>query len=445
MSSNCNKIDFKKRAWIAFQECSSALENDQLAVELRPRLRDQETAFSGDYDYLMNPFRFEEIVHLFFRVCVEHAVSFQVRQRAAFKHQIILFGSGELKILFEFWPHAELTTGTHSKGWSFLTYERFTKACEAGFKDETLALMFVCHLFFKRKDLSCCQNQWRLEEFEKRMDSVVEKGGQKSSFAEKVRELLKGIMQRQLSLDEVNRMAINLLGENKIQLAGCGAAKRSYMFAKARLFFRGWGARIVPCVGPDGSGKTHFIAAVMDMVKDHSLKSASLRFKNLFRKNFIYAHINKRYRISQDLPKNSADEELAPILYWFALPAYVWQILKSLRKKAVFMDRFFLEFMVRGYRENEGQDITEIKGYSWLCRLIPEPRKLIVLTADNELILSRKAELSADAIQDFYSRYISYTVSQKISNVLFLNTHLSGPELAERCLGSIGVLKETNK
>ena len=80
-----------------------------------------------------------------------------------------------------------------------------------------------------------------------------------------------------------------------------------------------------------------------------------------------------------------------------------------------------------------------------MCRLIPEPRKLIILTADNELILSRKAELSADAIQDFYSRYISYTVSQNISNVLFLNTHLSGPELAERCLGSIGVLKATNK
>lgn len=424
---------------MAFQECSSTLENDQLAVELRPRLRDQETAFSGDYDYLMNPSRFEEIVKLFFRVCVEHAVSFQVRQRAAFKNQIILFGTGKRKILFEFWPHAELTKSTYSEGWSFLTYEHFIKACEAGFKDETLALLFVSHLFFKGKDTSCAQNQWRLNEFSKRMVSIVEKGGQKASLAGKVQELLAGIMQGELSLDEANPMAINLLDGNKIQLAGCGQAKRSYKLAKARLFFRGWGARIVPCVGPDGSGKTYFIAALMEMVKEHSLKASSLRFKNLFRKNFIYAHLNKRYRIPRGLPKNTADEKLAHVLYLFALPAYGWQILKSLRQKAVFMDRFFLEFMVRGYRENEGRDITDIKGYARLCRLIPQPRKLIVLTADDELIFSRKAELGPEAIQDLYNRYISYSVSQKISNVVFLNTHSSGPELAKRCLSSISV------
>ena len=81
MDSIDNETEIDGKAWIAFQECSSALEKEQLAVELRPRFRDEETAFTGDYDYLMDVSRFGEIVKLFFRICVEHAVSFQVRNR----------------------------------------------------------------------------------------------------------------------------------------------------------------------------------------------------------------------------------------------------------------------------------------------------------------------------------------------------------------------------
>jgi len=442
MNDNHNKTNLEDRALTAFQECSSALVEAQLAVELRPRFRDAETAFSGDYDYLMDSSRFEEIVQLFFRVCVEHAVSFQVRRRAAFKHQIILFGLDARKIVFEFWPHAELTTDSHRKGWSFLTHRNFEKACEAGLKEETLALLFICHLFFKKKDLSCSQVQWRLEDFVKRMSCIVEKGGRHASFADGIRDLLSGIIQKQFTLAESNQMAISLLREKKIQLAGVGFAKRSRMFAKTRRFFRGGGARVIPCVGPDGSGKTYFIAAVMNSVEEHSLNVSSFRFKKLFRKNKIYSHINKRYRTQRNLPKNIADEKLATFLYWVALPAYGWEVLKSLNKQAVFMDRFFLEFMVQGYRENKGQDTKQIKGYSLLSRLIPRPRRMIVLTANEELILSRKAELSSEAIQDFYTRYISYGVNQKISNIIFLNTHHSGPELAEYCLNATGILKK---
>jgi hypothetical protein len=445
MDSNQEKTDQEDKAWIAFLECSSALEKDQLAVELRSRSRNEEAAFSGDYDYLMDASRFEEIVKLFFSVCLEHAVSFQVQQRSAFKRRIILFGSDGRTIMFEFWPHAELTTDTHDKGWAFLPYQRFSEACEAGVKEETLALLFVCHLFLKRKDLSSSQVQWRLEDFVSRMDCIVEEGGEHASFAEEIRQLLSGIIQEKFTLSEANGMALNLLAKKNIQVEGCGFAKLSFVLAKAQRPFRGWGGRIVPCVGPDGSGKTYFITTVMDFVNEHSLNAESVRFKKLFRKNKIYAYISKRYRAPLDVPKNIADERLATLLYWVALPAYCWGILKSLNKKAVFMDRFFLEFMVRGYRENKGQGIRQIPGYSLLCRLIPGPRRMIVLTADDELISSRKADLSSEAIQDFYSRYISFSVNRKISNVLFLNTNCSGSELAECCLGSIGILKKANQ
>jgi thymidylate kinase len=443
MMDSIRKVtDQEDQAWNAFLECSSALEKDNLAVELRSRARDEETAYSGDYDYLMDPSRFEEIVRLVFRVCVEHGVSFQVQQRAAFKRRIILFGSDRRTIMFEFWPHAELTTDTHARGWAFLTHQRFSEACEAGLKEETLALLYVCHLFFKNKDLSSAQNQWRLEDFASRMSCIVEAGGEHASFAAEIRLLLTGIIQEKFTLSEANGMALNLLAKNNIQVEGCGAAKWSQLCAKAKGPFRGWGGRVVPCVGPDGSGKTYFITTVMDWVNEHSLNAESTRFKRLFRKNKIYAYISKRYRTPRDLPKNIADERLAPLLYWVALPAYWWGILKSLNKKAVFMDRFFLEFMVRGYRENEGQGIRQISGYSLLCRMIPEPRRMIVLTADDELISSRKADLSSEAIQDFYSRYISFSVNREISNVLFLNSHRPGPELAECCLNSIGILKK---
>jgi len=437
MDSIDNETEIDGKAWIAFQECSSALEKEQLAVELRPRFRDEETAFTGDYDYLMDVSRFGEIVKLFFRICVEHAVSFQVRQRALFKHQIVLMGEGGRTIMFEFWPHAELTTVDSSKGWSFLSYRRYVEACDAGFREEALALLFIGHLFFKKKDLTNAQNRWRLEEFAGRIEGVANRGGESAVFAGKIRDVLLGVLDGKLTLAEANRTAVRLLRECKIHVEGVGAAKRHRLLTKLRRMFRGWGGRIVPCVGPDGSGKTHFITAVMKLAAERSMDASSFRFKYLFRKNRIYAFINKRYRNRHGVEKNIADERLAHILCWAALLGYQWEVLKNMGKKAVFMDRFFLEFMLRGYRE--GKDVREIGVYKLLSRWVPEPRRMVVLTADDTLISSRKAELSNEAIRDFYDRYIAYAAEQKVANVLYLNTHHSGDKLAEYCLLFLGL------
>ncbi|MDE0836944.1 MAG: hypothetical protein OSA84_11400, partial [Akkermansiaceae bacterium] len=296
MESKSNIPTSEDKAWLAFKDCSSALETGKLAVELRPRSRDEETAFSGDYDYLMDSSRFEEIVQLFFRVCIENEVSFQILRRAAFKHQIILLGSDERRIIFEFWPHAELTTDTPLKGISFLTYQRFVEACEAGLREETLALLFVCHLFFKRKDPSHSQVQWRLENFSGRMSRVVPQDGLKAPLADKIRELLVSLKLSRLTLAEANHVALGLLSEAEIVLARQGFAKRQRMLAKMGRIFRGWGARIVPCVGPDGSGKTYFITSVLELVQQQSINASTIRFKKLFRRNKIYSHINRRYR-----------------------------------------------------------------------------------------------------------------------------------------------------
>lgn len=443
MGSHQINTEQENHAWTAFLECAATLEKNDLAVELRTRSRDEEAAFSGDYDYLMDASRFDEIVQLFFNICLKHAVSFQIQQRAAFKHRINLFGPDAKKIIFEFWPHAELTTGTSHKGWAFLTYQRFSEASQAGLKEETLALLFVCHLFFKKKDLSSPQVQWRLQNFADRMGRVVEQGGAHASFAEEIQQLLTGIIQQQFTLSEANAVALELLAKKNVQIEDSGTAKWQHLLTKAQRPFRGWGGKVVPCVGPDGSGKTYFITTVMDMVKAHSLNVRATRFKRLFRKNVIYSYLSKRYRKSRgDMPKNVADERMASTLYWVALPAYAWEVLKSLNTKAVLMDRFFLEFMVRGYRESQGPGIQQMPGYSRLCRLIPEPRRMIVLTADYELISSRKADLSVEAVHDFYSRYISFALNRKVSNVLFLNTHSDGAELAKCCLDSFGIMKQ---
>lgn len=427
---------------MAFNECVLELEMSGLAVELRPRPRDAETVFSGDYDFLIDPDRLVEIVQLFFRVCTELGVSFQVWRRAVFKIRIMLLTPDGREIIMEFWPHAELTKEDLHEGETFLTYRGFSEASDAGFREETLALLFICHLFFKGKDLSDSQNRFRLGDFAKRMEVIGSENGGEASLAADVWNLLEAIIRKDLSLDQANRMAIGLFDRHDIHLTSCAAAKRSRMLTRAGRFFRGWGGRVVPCVGPDGSGKTHFISAVMTMVEAHSIDATSMRFKNLYRKNKIYAWINKRFRNRHGLAKNTADERLAPLVVLTALPAYGWIVLKHLGKKAVFMDRFFLEFMVRGYREEGDRDIRQIRGYRLLSRLIPEPRKMIVLTASNALIRSRKAELNDAAIRDFYDRYIAFLVGRKVSCVLFLNTSHSGPELAGCCLKELGLLKK---
>ena len=226
------------------------------------------------------------------------------------------------------------------------------------------------------------------------------------------------------------------MAEIQMAPAGCGSASWCRIRVKLGRIFKGWGGRVIPCAGPDGSGKSYFIDSVMKLAKEHSLKVDSVLFRHLFRKPMLYRFVNKRYRAKKGkgIERNIIDERLAPMVYWLALSRYIWKILTSFNKDAMLMDRFFLEFMVRGYREENEHGFVEIPGYSLLCRLLPEPRKMVIVSADNELITSRKTELSHASIEDFYKRYISYCVGRKITNVIFLNSHEAGDKLAERCL-----------
>jgi thymidylate kinase len=420
------------------------LEESQLAVELRPRPKNRETVFSGDYDYLIDLSNFEEIVTLYFEVCLRHRVSFQLLQRSYFVKRLVIHGLDGRKIICEFWPHAELATKKGNKGWSFITYHQFVAACDAGFKQEALALIYITHLYFRKKDLANEQNQWRLEECLKRMEEIMPDDGAQESIAEKIREVLTGIIQGELPLHEANQKALCIMAENQMEPAGSGYAAWRRLSVKLGRIFKGWGGKVIPCAGPDGSGKSYFIDLVMKLAKKHSLKVDSVLFRHLFRKPMLYRFVNKRYRAKKGkgIERNVVDERLAPMVYWLALSRYIWKVLASFNKDAMFMDRFFLEFMVRGYREKNENGFVEIPGYSLLCRLLPEPRKMVVVSADNELITSRKTELSHASIDDFYERYIFYCVDRNITNVIFLNSHEAGKKLAERCLTLTRICKD---
>ena len=386
------------------EECvAKLLSGDFPVYELRPKPFTAQDAVEGDYDYLVEKRDFRNIVQLFFDSASRNGVSLLLKQEKPFLRQIIILNNGEPLITFSFRHRTVLkTSGKFFSRQRSLNYKSLVKAEKKKTSPaSSLAAYFICSL-----------------------------------------ERLRLIMRSNLR------------------------------------------SRITPCAGPDGSGKTYFMKLIKKTEKYKSSRVETVKFKRYFRKTYFYTAVfwssktvlkisrllkglwisrtEKRrfhrllldafcyfyfllyykirgrphnftekypevhwaYGTYSGLPRSIIDERLRGAVFFTALVRFWITVLMPAGKKTVFTDRYFLEFMIRGYKDYKLNKTKPMAGYSILLHLIPVPRRLVILAADPEIIIQRKKQLSVESMKDIYSRYLSFAVDHNIHKVYILNSNV---------------------
>lgn len=373
-------------------------------VLLRPRAFDDTTVFEGDFDFLADARRFEDILETVFRACQDAGISFIVRQRSAFKRQIELLDADARRVTIELWPHAELRlrTGHGHLTRAALDYTAY-EATPANERPSLLAALFILHLHHKQKNLHADLVRARLDHFL----------GQ-PRLAPALRDTLAALRDGATDLRPSHASALAYLRSRRIAL------KSPWQLVAARA---GWALRnllkwpaprTTALVGPDGSGKT----ALMDAVR-RSPAGKHLRyrkFKRVFRRPLFH--------LRQGEPRNVRDEKML----WLVLPV-AWLCFSASRwltgwARPVLYDRYFYDYFVRDVRD-PGRPLRRIGAYDLCTALAPRPQRLIVASCPAEIIRRRKTEMTQASMEEIYKVYIDQVARTGIPETLFCHTGIA--------------------
>ncbi|WP_157793146.1 hypothetical protein [Bordetella genomosp. 8] len=386
-------------------------------VMLRPRDFDGEDIFEGDFDFLIDEARFDEILARVFAICQEAGVSFILRQSSPFKRQIELLHDDQHRVTLEFWPHAELRTrgdvGRLSRGGvDYATYERL----DARNREALLAALFLLHLHHKRKKLDVPLVRDRLAYFADRVADIPGLSG-----------AMRGLLAGTVGLDAAHHTATAYLLEHNIPTVSpiAIAFKRLAWRIRRLAHWPSW--RTIAVVGPDGSGKGTLIDAVQASPLGRRFRFK--RFKRLFRKPLFYWGRE---------PRNVREEKRL----WLVLPV-AWiafslaQLFGGWRRPLV-LDRYFYDYFVRNVRLTATQPFRRIAAYGACSALAPPPRHLIVATCPPDVIHQRKQEMSREAIESLYAMYLDQVRRGRLPATLFCHTGVSMEESSRHALLFLG-------
>jgi hypothetical protein len=370
-------------------------------VMLRPRDLDDDGIFEGDFDFLIDGARFEEILRTVFAVCQAAGISFVLRQAAPFKRQIELLDEQARRVTVELWTHAEFRTRDRGgrltrAGVGYAAYARM----DAAGREALLAALFLLHLHHKGKDLGAQLVRERLAWFAQRM------AGQPL-----LRDALEGLRAGTLDLEGARRAAAAFLRERDIPMASPArvALRRLAWELRRALHWPSW--RTTAVVGPDGSGK----GTLIDDIKQGPLGKMFRfqRFKRFFRRPLFYW--------VQREPRNVRDEKLL----WLILPV-AWTYFSLSRlftgwRQPLVLDRYFYDYFVRNVR-SPTQPLRRIAAYGACSALAPRPDRLIVASCPAATIHERKQEMTQPAIDAMYDMYVDQVTRGWLPLTLFCYT-----------------------
>jgi hypothetical protein len=382
-------------------------------VLLRPRAFDDTTVFEGDFDFLADSRRFEDILATVFQVCQDAGISVIVRQHSAFKRQIELLDAEARRVTLELWPHAEFRLrASHGlltrAALDYTAYE----ATPANERPSLLAALFILHLHHKQKDL-------RSDLVRARFDHFLGL----PQLAPALRDTLVALRDGTMDLRQSHAMALDYLQSRHIPLKSPWQLVADRAGWTLRNLLKWPAPRTSALVGPDGSGKT----ALMDAVR-HSTAGKRLRyrkFKRVFRRPLF--HLRKSE------PRNVRDEKVL----WLVLPV-AWLCFSASRwltgwARPVLYDRYFYDYFVRDVRD-PGRTLRRIGAYDLCTALAPRPQRLVVASCPADVIHQRKTEMTQASIERLYQVYIDQVVRAGIPDTLFCHTgvalHTSGRQVA---------------
>lgn len=378
-------------------------------VMLRPREIDPDDAFEGDFDFLIDGERFDEILRAVFTLCQAAGISFVLRQVSAFKRQIELLDERARFVTIELWTHAEFRT--HDRR-GHLTraavgYDAYRRM-DADGRGALLAALFLLHLHHKGKDLRGPLVRARLAHFAAQTQDVPA-----------LHQVLMGLQAGSASLGEARRAAMAFLRGQGVAIESPWhiLVQRSKWALCGAIRWPSW--RTTAVVGPDGSGKS----ALIDDIKHGPLGRhfRFQRFKRFFRRPLFY--------LVQREPRNVRDERML----WLILPV-AWTYFSLSRlftgwRQPLILDRYFYDYFVRNVR-SPSLPFRRIASYGVCSALAPRPERLIVASCPAAIIHERKQEMTQEAIAAMYDMYLDQ-VGRGLPVTLFCYTGAS-PEVSRR-------------
>jgi len=397
---------------------------------LRYKPYTKEVAFSGDYDFITSPKSIDSILQTLFELASSYCINFVIDRIKYGKIMIYIYNKyDDNSIILEIWTYLDVKC---PKSLGYILWEDIEKEIVSDTKKgyalslEFEALYYIAHLQSKKKDLRVALIQMRLHHY---LDALKAK---KSDLVKFYEILLKDAT----SLDEIAAKVNGILIEKGLLYTNANREKAAKVLeirlkrAQARIYAQLLRKiKVIPVVGPDGVGKTSIIEGIK---KNAHSKINYYRFKGLFRHSLLYklSSLYLRKKLPQSMPKNQYDDIYGAWLIRIASLRYPLVVLSAwLSGRFYFSDRFFHDYIIQDTRFLE-KEAKLRKNWKELLKFIPNSFWFIHLDAPTEVILSRKEELNAIAIEH-YREYIFQMYLQKPSLVYsYINTSLD----LQRCV-----------
>jgi len=170
-------------------------------------------------------------------------------------------------------------------------------------------------------------------------------------------------------------------------------------------------------LGCDGSGKSAFIAALISEFKSSDAKVTRGHWRPF---PFVQEQVDSPLLAADDphgqAPRGSFSSVLK--LGWLGLNWWLgwWKCLRSnSRKGYLLFDRYHGDLLVDPRRYRYGGPMWLARG---VCRMMPQPDLVIFLDAEPEVLLSRKQEVSKEALEHSRARYLQLAKSHKRFEVI---------------------------
>ncbi len=204
---------------------------------------------------------------------------------------------------------------------------------------------------------------------------------------------------------------------------------------------------IIPLIGPDGAGKTTLLTTITDSLNQKYLLKV---FKRITRRSIVFnltypLNVYKLKKKGIKKGKNEISDQNPGLVIMSGLTYYPYLIMIAFfQKKLIFVDRFFQDSLMENIRFID-KIILLRKNWKTLLKFIPITFWIIQLDAKNEIILSRKNELSYDDIDKYRELNFKIYLEKPAVIYSYINT---GNDL-ENCKNTIltigdetGVLKK---
>jgi hypothetical protein len=389
--------------------------------ELRPRDKSFEEVFCGDYDFVVNSNDLGAIIQKFIDACVTHGVHLVVVGTALNKRVLRLVKRGR-QIVVELWLSVEMAGTGGLADRRQISGTTLTAALGNRGDDEANAIraaIYLTHLYYKNKAISHPLQQRRLKFFREVLIAASASGTEEGSAAKK---RLTMSYHRILSNDGADLAAANRDALAYLVEQGLSPARRRLLTLR-RSLNRDWGLvkRIVPVMGPDGSGKTYLCKYLLT---ENPERRAHFPYKQFFRNRDYKFLIRGLRAIFKGEEKNQLDERIAHyVIAKSTLVSLWWSLLLSMRSNTLFVDRYGWDYLFTGIR-GVNRPPARIRMHSVFLRMIPRPSKCIIMIGRTETILARKLELEEQQIAFIYGEYINYVADGRARRVFFCNTEM---------------------